>query len=499
MGKVVSIMENNTESFENLEFNAVYGDGHFEKIRVGKLVNKGGAAGKIYLNADNPNQVVKLFHSKNKSATNRQKLEAMLLNRPHFPDAVIDGINYVQIAWPEALLEDENGFCVGYLMPLIKMDDAVSLDHLMQKAIRKKLNLPESYAYRIFAAYNLASMVAALHKCEHYIVDLKPSNVSVYKNNMMVAMVDCDGFSIKGEHGRYPAEFVSEEYIYPEGMEQNCADMGEEQDKFALAVIIFRLLNNGIHPFSGTPRKSGEKMLTIQERIEQYHYAYGLWPDAYQAPHPYSIHEYFDKATLELFERAFTKSGNRPTAHEWQEHLWKLMHNLKICKKNHNHVYFTSKGCGLCMVEDKFYHNLSDIKKQKETPETIRGMTVEALTLEHAQKNKEEKEALNHKMQIISGVILAVYMLFFTFLYKILSFAADFILSVGIGLQAIIVTLIMLGINFAINKYYAYLPVLKNKAVMQMIQVYALICIIIALVSINDIPKNLLSLALPLE
>ena len=151
------------------------------------------------------------------------------------------------------------------------------------------------------------------------------------------------------------------------------------------------------------------------------------------------------------------------------------------------------------MVEDKFYHNLSDIKKQKETPETIRGMTVDALTLEHAQKNKEEKEALNHKMQIISGVILAVYMLFFTFLYKILSFAADFILSVGIGLQAIIVTLIMLGINFAINKYYAYLPVLKNKAVMQMIQVYALICIIIALVSINDIPKNLLSLALPLE
>ena len=100
MGKVVSIMENNTESFENLEFNAVYGDGHFEKIRVGKLVNKGGAAGKIYLNADNPNQVVKLFHSKNKSATNRQKLEAMLLNRPHFPDAVIDGINYVQFAWP---------------------------------------------------------------------------------------------------------------------------------------------------------------------------------------------------------------------------------------------------------------------------------------------------------------------------------------------------------------------------------------------------------------
>lgn len=490
-------MENTLQTDIVTEFNAVYGDGHFAKVRLGELIHKGGAAGKIYLNADNPNQVVKIFHSKSKSNTNRQKLEAMLLNRPHFPDAVIDGINYVQIAWPEALLEDENGFCVGYLMPFIKMSDAVSLDHLMQKAIRKKLNLPESYAYRIFAAYNLASMVTALHKCEHYIVDLKPSNVSVYKNNMMVAMVDCDGFSIKGEFGRYPAEFVSEEYIYPEGMEQNCADMGEEQDKFALAVIIFRLLNNGIHPFSGTPRKNDEEMLTIQDRIEQYHYAYGLWPDAYQAPHPYSIHEYFDKATLEMFERAFTKSGNRPTAQEWQEHLWKLMHNLKICKKDKNHVYFTSKGCGLCMVEDKFYHKLSNIKKQKETPEMVRGMEIGTLTMEHIQKDKEEKLALNKKMQIISYTALTVYMLFFAFLYKILTPIAEQILAIGLGLQAIIVTLIMLGINYAINKYYDYLPILKNRAIMQMIQVYALICIIIALVSINDIPQNLLDLALP--
>lgn len=109
--------------------------------------------------------------------------------------------------------------------------------------------------------------------------------------------------------------------------------MGEEQDKFALAVIIFKLLNNGIHPFSGVPRKADSEMLTIQNRIEKYHYAYGLWPDAYQAPHPYSLHEYFDKETLELFERAFTKGGDRPSAYEWQEHLWKLMHSLKQCKK----------------------------------------------------------------------------------------------------------------------------------------------------------------------
>ena len=370
-------------------YNAVYADGSYGKITLGKMINKGGASGKIYLVEGRPESVVKIFHNTAKSATNRQKLQAMLLNKPNFKPVDVGGIEYIQIAWPEALLDDEKGFCVGYMMPLINMDLAVSLDHLMQKAIRKKLHLSEKYAYRIFAAYNVASMVTALHKCGHYIIDLKPSNLSVYKDNMLVAVVDCDGFSIKGERTRYPAEFVSEEYIYPEGMNQSCEEMGEEQDRFALAVIIFRLLNNGIHPFSGVPKDSSAPMLTIQERIAQYHYAYGLWPDKYQYPHPYSIHEYFNKDTLEMFERAFTKGGNKPSAYEWQEHLWKLMHGLKQCKNDPNHVYFTSKGCGLCSIESKFNKDLTDIKKQKTNPAKIRGIEIDRLSTE---KVREEKK-----------------------------------------------------------------------------------------------------------
>lgn len=50
-------------------------------------------------------------------------------------------------------------------------------------------------------------------------------------------------------------------------------------------------------------------------------------------------------------------------------------------------------------------------------------------------------------------------------------------------------------INHLFSKYEDVLPVLKNKTITDMLQVYALICIIIALVSINDIPKNLLDLA----
>lgn len=476
-------------------YNAVYADGSYGKITLGKLINKGGASGKIYLVEGRPESVVKIFHNTEKSATNRKKLQAMLLNKPNFQPVEANGIEYIQIAWPEALLDDDKGFCVGYMMPLINMDAAVSLDHLMQKAIRQRLNLSEKYAYRIFAAYNVASMVTALHKCGHYIIDLKPSNLYVYKENMLVAVVDCDGLSIKGENTRYPAEYVSEEYIYPEGMNQTCEQMGEEQDRFALAVIIFRLLNNGIHPFSGTPKNENTAMLTIQERIEQYHYAYGLWPDKYQYPHPYSIHEYFNKETLELFERAFTKGEQRPSAYEWQEHLWKLMHGLKQCKQNPNHVYFTSKGCGICSVENKFSTNLVKIKKQKTGPEKIRGIEVSRLSTEKVREEKLLQQALDIKTQRIFFATCGVYLLFFAFFYKLLMPLKPLLEQLGLGLQMLLMTGLLIGIHQSFKVLSRRFKPLRNKILNDMLLVYAFIWIIITLVLTNDLPRNLFELA----
>jgi len=476
-------------------FNAVYADGSFGKITLGKLINKGGASGKIYLIENKPQYVAKIFHNTDKSASNRQKLQAMLLNKPDFLSTSVNGSDYIQIAWPEALLDDERGFCVGYVMPLIDMNKAVSLDHFMQKAIRHKLGLTENYAHRVFAAYNVALMINALHKCGHYIIDLKPSNIYVYKDTMLVAIVDCDGFSISGETNRYPAEFVSEEYIYPEGMDLSCAEMGEQQDLFALAVIIFRLLNNGIHPFSGTPKNKNAPMLTIQERISQYHYAYGLWPDDYQYAHPYTIHQYFNNETLELFERAFCKDCQRPTALEWQEHLWKIMHSLRKCHNNPNHAYFTSKGCGLCMIEDKFSRNLTELKKQKQEPETLRGIEVTQMKTETVQAQKELKRQQDFKMRYIFIACVICYLLFFAFVYKILQPLQSILQDMGLGLQSLLLIGLMLGINRILKHSSYYFKPLQNKILSNGLQTYALVWLIIALILVNDLPLDLFELA----
>lgn len=482
-------------SEENKTYTALYADGHNEKVTLGELLNKGGAAGSIYVDTTHEKSVAKIFHQKEHSDTNRKKLQAMLHNCPDIPNRLHNGVEYIQISWPTALLEDEQGFCVGYLMPLIDTKQAISLDHLIQKAVRKKLGISDKYVNRLYAAYNLTSVVAALHACGHYIVDLKPANVSIYKKTMLVAMFDCDGFSIRGENNeRYPAEFVSEEYIYPEGMKQTCAEMGEEQDKFALAVIIFKLLNEGIHPFSGTPRKD-EDMLSIQERIANYHYAYGMWPDNYQAPHPYSIHDYFDKTTMNLFERAFNKGSERPSALEWQQHLDYLISHRKQCKKDRNHIYFTPKGCGLCMVAEKFKIQVDNYKKQKEMPETVHGLDVKSLQSENISKKQQDKRQREHIKQYVAYAVLVAYLLFFGFIYKITGIFKQEIIATGIFAQLAMIVCGIIGINRLLGIIEPIIPENKRQNFISMLRIYAYICVVIAFLSLGSLNFELFALA----
>ncbi|MBO5441614.1 MAG: hypothetical protein J6A09_03520 [Alphaproteobacteria bacterium] len=460
--------------------NAIYADRHFEKITLGKLLNKGGAAGKVYEISGKPSKVAKIFHERQKSNTNRLKLEAMVVNNPNIPSVVAGGVEYVQIAWPEAVLEDDEGYCVGYVMPFIDTTAAVSLDHFMQSAVRAKLKLSDKYDYRVMAAYNVALMVASLHKYGHYIIDLKPANVSIYKKTMTVAVFDCDGFSIKGEQARFPAEFVSEEYIYPEGMDEACEDMGEEQDKFALAVIIFKLLNNGIHPFSGKVKKNADSALSIQERIAGYHYAYGMWGDSYQAPHPYSLHTFLPQSTLTMFDRAFVKGQKRPTAQEWQMELDFLLKNLKHCKKNPNHAYFTNKGCGLCAAEEKLKANLKSIQEKNAEPKKIRGFEVNKLSKENLKETKILQElSEKRQMRAIYGGVM-IYSLLMMFLPRLALFYREDLQTIGVSVQAIVYILFFNFLHYMRARFGSYLVKKIGSLTLNALITYTYCCVLIA-------------------
>jgi uncharacterized membrane protein len=179
-------------------------------------------------------------------------------------------------------------------------------------------------------------MVTELHRLGHHVIDLKPQNLSVYKENMYVAVVDCDGLSIAGGDGRrFPGHQFTDGYRAPEAAGKGLAPeaLGEAQDRFALAVVLFQLLNNGIHPFQGVPLRPGLDLGTEQERINAWRYPYGPRPNGVQGPAPASIHDTLEGA--------------------WRDHLRGLIEGeaLQRCAANPaEHAHF-SKGCGLCRLD----------------------------------------------------------------------------------------------------------------------------------------------------
>jgi hypothetical protein len=155
----------------------------------------------------------------------------------------------VQLAWPEALILRESRFA-GFAMRKIAFDRTLELDYLLNRRQSALEGFDADYGKLVTVSFNLASIIHCLHDKRIAIVDLKPMNVKVYKAELFVSILDCDGFHIAADEFRSDAPQVTPEYLAPEFHDKAVA-APEAQDRFALATIIFRLLNFGIHPYAG--------------------------------------------------------------------------------------------------------------------------------------------------------------------------------------------------------------------------------------------------------
>ena len=236
-------------------------------------------------------------------------------------------------------------------------------------------------------------------------------------------------------------------------------------------------------------------MLSLQERIADYHYAYGMWPDPYQSPHPYSIHDYFDKNTMNMFERAFTKGSERPSALEWQMQLEYILKHLKQCKKDHNHAYFTPKGCGLCMISEKFKAHIDDYKKKQQAEkETVRGVKINDLTIEKLKKDNKKHKQINKLKNYVGNTFIVCYLLFFAFLFKILEPIKSVLVDAGIFVQLLLFFTSIFIINALLKKRLTFLAG-KNPNLVSMLYIFALACLIINFISLNALSLDVFMLA----
>lgn len=323
-----------------------------ELVTLG-ATGKSGGAGEIFAIEGLPGFVAKIYHATTSQAhlaRYRHKVQWMVDHKPTLPQVPAEYHDIVQLAWPEALILRRSRF-VGFAMRKITFERTLELDYLLNRRQCAQEGFDADYGKLLTVCFNLASLINCLHEKRIAIVDLKPMNVKVHKAELYVSILDCDGFHIDTEEFRSEAPQVTPEYLAPE-FQDGAVTHPEAQDGFALATIIFRLLNYGIHPFTGVASDHNKHPLELAGRIKQGLYPYGRVAHKSVRKVPASVHEAFPERLRELFDRAFAPRGElRPSAREWVEALSIFASNsssqISPCEKGH--LRFSGRPCPTCL------------------------------------------------------------------------------------------------------------------------------------------------------
>ena len=219
----------------------------------------------VYSLVDHPGWIAKLYEPAprpNYSA----KLAWMLNNPPVDPTAAL---GHPSLAWPAALLYDQEYRLAGYRMPYIKEAAPILVVFNPRRRSETLPQFDRRYLHR--TACNLATAIGALHQSNYVVGDLNESNILV-KASALVSLIDADLFQVQepngGEMITYACPVAKPEYTPPElqGKPLSSTVRTSEQDAFGLGVLIFQLLMEGNHPFRAQWLGKGDPP-PMEERI----------------------------------------------------------------------------------------------------------------------------------------------------------------------------------------------------------------------------------------
>ena len=308
-------------------------------LDTNQMLGSGGEA-KVYQVKGNRRLVAKVYHQ---PTTERgEKLRAMLSHPPADPGA---SQGRVSIAWPVDVLTDASGAVVGYLMPALRGTYPFSVVY-HPGARRQSLPAGFDYRYLLRTAHNLSAAVAAIHDMGYVIGDLNDCNILV-QPDATVTIIDCDSFQV----GPYLCLVGRPEFTAPEvaGMNLSATGRTVEQDRFALAVLVYQLLMSGYHPYAGIGEPGA-----IAERINA-----GLCSHASGGPKPprgAPMLDWLPPSLQKLVRGAFVDGHNlpsaRPSAKDWSDQLLQVENDLIGCRYNGSHAHFSHfPKCPACQAE----------------------------------------------------------------------------------------------------------------------------------------------------
>lgn len=242
----------------------------------------------VYAVDDRPDFVVKLY--KDVANVDVARLEAMV-KRPPQVQLLAPGVP--NIAWPRELAYVHRR-PVGFVMPRVVSQRRLA--SYLDPEEKARLGVDDMVVYLL--ARNLAAVFHTVHAAHYVVGDVDARNFLVAEANSFVSAIDVDAYQVIDQGKVYPAR-PSEAGI--RAPETDPAKRKQEEDRFALGVLIYRLLRNGVHPFDGVPTDPSQV-------ADAETYARNGW-----FPHPYPPRDYSGSSHLIPRPRTLTLSGLPPS------------------------------------------------------------------------------------------------------------------------------------------------------------------------------------------
>lgn len=336
-------------------------------LSLGSLLGSGGEAD-VYAVAGRRAVAFKRYRDQRGGTTERaRKLQAMVAQPPA---EASPAAGHIAIAWPSAVVTDDGGAVVGFLMPAVDAARTLPVFQLYNPQSRLAAAPGFNWRYLLRTARNIAAIVDALHRAGYVVGDLNESNLLVNRR-ALVTLVDCDSMQVVDDSGvTYRCPVGKPEFLAPEfhGHALAATDRTEAGDRFALAVLMHLLLMEGVHPYAGVWRGGGDppdvasrirRGLTPHRRGLRRH----LGPARHLAPPPMAVPlRALPSPVRRLMRAALTagrrRPGRRPSAADWVRALDEVEANLRTCPRQPEHVYgHHLRRCPWC---DRFDAGLPD-------------------------------------------------------------------------------------------------------------------------------------------
>lgn len=287
-------------------------DGKKSPRILGPLLNRGGE-GDIHPLVENYDILVKIYHERIRRfhPAIEDKIEVM---------KDMELRNDALLAWPKTKVFGDRGEWIGFAMRRV---DGYHLQTFCQRMLIAERIGNWIRVELVETAVNFVRLVRRLNQSGVIVGDINPRNFFFDPKSRAVYAIDCDSFQVRRRGGGvFTCDVAIADFQPPElhGASFRGIERSVQNENFAAAVMIFKMLMFGLHPYNhrgcGEPvgnMIAGKCPFSNENNLS---FPCGKW-DVYWSHLPYRIKSLF----IAAFHEGNRNPGSRPSLSDWENAL----------------------------------------------------------------------------------------------------------------------------------------------------------------------------------